>query len=217
MVRKHSSSITWLSQLVSLFFAWARKRSTVACLAVTRSAAVRGRDDARVIAGQGTLAVELVEQAPDTLPDPARFSDWRTFLLHEVEESVKAVKTKHTLSRVDDLAWGTVNRVRMAHPLSEAIPVVGTWLNMADDAASGCGPCVRVLNGSLTASERMVVSPAHHTDALFHMPGGQSGHPLSPHYRDQQANWSQGRSTPLLAGKQHHTLTFTPEGSAARL
>ncbi|ODT46239.1 MAG: peptidase S45 [Nitrospira sp. SCN 59-13] len=159
----------------------------------------------------------LVEQAPDTLPDPARFSDWRAFLLQEVEESVKAVKTTYTLSRVDDLAWGTVNRVRMAHPLSDAIPVVGSWLNMADDAASGCGPCVRVLSGSLTASERMVVSPAHHTDALFHMPGGQSGHPLSPHYRDQQANWSQGRSTPLLAGKQQHTLTFTPEDLAARL
>lgn len=152
----------------------------------------------------------LSEQAPDTLPDPVRFADWKAFLLQELEETVNAFKAEHALSRVDDVAWGAVNRVRMVHPLSEAIPVVGKWLNMPDDAASGCGPCVRVLSGSLTASERMVVSPAHHADALFHMPGGQSGHPLSSHYRDQQHNWSQGRSTPLDAGKPIHTLTFTP-------
>lgn len=159
----------------------------------------------------------LMEQAPGTLPDPARFADWNTFLLHEIEETVKTLKADYALPRVDDVAWGTVNRVRMAHPLSGAIPVIGSWLNMAAAAADGCGPCVRVLSGSLTASERMVVSPAHHPDALFHMPGGQSGQPLSSHYRDQQGNWSQGLPTPLSAGKPVHTLTFTPEGGAVRL
>jgi penicillin amidase len=159
----------------------------------------------------------LLEQAPGTLPDPARFTDWKTFLLHEVEETVKKLKADYAVPRVDDVAWGTVNRVRMAHPLSGALPVVGPWLNMAEDAADGCGPCVRVLNGILTASERMVVSPSHRPDALFHMPGGQSGHPLSPHYRDQQRNWSQGLPTPLFAGNPLHTLIFTPQDSAVRL
>ncbi|ULA69326.1 MAG: Peptidase S45 [Nitrospira sp.] len=158
----------------------------------------------------------LTEQAPGTLPDPVRFSDWKGFLLEELSKTVDALKADYGLSRVDGLAWGTVNHVRMVHPLSEAIPVVGQWLNMPDDPASGCGPCVRVLSGSLTASERMVVSPRHHAEALFHMPGGQSGHPLSPHYRDQQQNWSQGRSTSLVAGKPMHTLTFTPAGTAGR-
>lgn len=159
----------------------------------------------------------LSQQAPETLPDPVRFADWKAFLLEELEETVRGIKTKYAVSRVDDLTWGRVNRIRMAHPLGDALPVIGRWLNMPDDAVSGCGPCVRVSNGTLTASERMVVSPAHHTDALFHMPGGQSGHPLSPHYRDQQRNWSQGLSTGLLAATPVHTLTFTPEGGAVRL
>lgn len=159
----------------------------------------------------------LSQQAPETLPDPVRFADWKAFLLQELEETVRGIKTKYAVSRVDDLTWGRVNRIRMAHPLGDALPVIGRWLNMPDDAVSGCGPCVRVSNGTLTASERMVVSPAHHTDALFHMPGGQSGHPLSPHYRDQQRNWSQGLSTGLLAATPVHTLTFTPEGGAVRL
>lgn len=159
----------------------------------------------------------LTEQAPGTLPDPVRFADWKAFLLQQLSETASALKSDYGLTRVDGLAWGTVNHVRMVHPLSEAIPVLGQWLNMPDAPASGCGPCVRVLSGSLTASERMVVSPGHHTEALFHMPGGQSGHPLSPHYRDQQRNWSQGSATSLLAGKPMHTLTFTPASSAGRL
>ncbi|MBA5872619.1 MAG: penicillin acylase family protein, partial [Nitrospira sp. CR2.1] len=136
---------------------------------------------------------------------------------HELAETVATLKADYGIPRIDDLAWGTANRVRMAHPLSEALPVVGRWLDMGDDAASGCGPCVRVQSGSLTASERMVVSPAHQEDALFHMPGGQSGHPLSPHYRDQQRNWSQGLPASLLAGKPIQTLKFSPESRATRL
>jgi len=159
----------------------------------------------------------LVEQALATLPDPVTFADWPSFLLHELAETVAALKADYGILHIDDLAWGTANRVHMTHPLSEALPVVGRWLDMGDDAVSGCGPCVRVQSGSLTASERMVVSPAHHADALFHMPGGQSGHPLSPHYRDQQRNWSQELPTPLPAGKSIQTLKFSPESRATRL
>ncbi|GMV52063.1 MAG: hypothetical protein AMXMBFR67_36060 [Nitrospira sp.] len=162
------------------------------------------------------LRTLLTEQAPGTLPDPARFADWHAFLLHELERTVATLKADYGLSRVDALAWGVMNRVRMAHPLSDTIPLVGRWLNMAEEAAPGCGQCVRVLSGSLAASERMVVSPSHHSDAIFHMPGGQSGHPLSPHYRDQHRNWSQGLPTPLLAGRAVHNLTFRPEPASAR-
>ncbi|MEI4920825.1 penicillin acylase family protein, partial [Klebsiella pneumoniae] len=34
------------------------------------------------------------------------------------------------------------------------------------------------------ASQRMAVSPGREAEGYFHMPTGQSGHPLSPHYRD---------------------------------
>jgi penicillin amidase len=41
------------------------------------------------------------------------------------------------------------------------------------------------------------------------MPGGQSGHPLSPYFLKGHADWVQGRPTPLLPGVTTHTLTFT--------
>jgi penicillin amidase len=86
---------------------------------------------------------------------------------------------------------------------------------MPDEEAPGCGQCVRVMSGSLAASERMVISPGHHGDGILHMPGGQSAHPLSPHYRDQHSDWSQGISSPLLAGPPAHHLVLTPVSTHA--
>jgi penicillin amidase len=45
----------------------------------------------------------------------------------------------------------------------------------------------------------------------MHMPGGQSGHPLSPHYRDQHRYWVKGLPLALLAGKPEHSLILKPD------
>ena len=70
---------------------------------------------------------------------------------------------------------------------------------------------MRLVSDTLAASERLVVSPGHEQEGILHMPAGQSGDPLSPHYRDQQRAWVDGRPLPLLAGPAAHTLTLVPE------
>jgi penicillin amidase len=55
-----------------------------------------------------------------------------------------------------------------------------------------------------------VVAPGHEADGLLHMPGGQSGHPLSPYWGAGHADWVQGRLTPLLPGPTEHTLRLVP-------
>jgi penicillin amidase len=62
------------------------------------------------------------------------------------------------------------------------------------------------------ASERMVVSPGREAEGILHMPGGQSGHPMSPHYRDSHAAWVEGEATPFLPGPAVHVLTLEPAG-----
>ena len=42
------------------------------------------------------------------------------------------------------------------------------------------------------------------------MPGGQSGHLLSPYYRLGHEAWARGEATPLLPGPAEHTLTLLP-------
>jgi penicillin amidase len=44
------------------------------------------------------------------------------------------------------------------------------------------------------------------------MPGGQSGHPLSPFYRAGHAAWVRGEPTPFLPGEPAHVLRLVPSG-----
>jgi penicillin amidase len=64
--------------------------------------------------------------------------------------------------------------------------------------------------GDVSATLRMAVSPGHEHEGIFHMPAGQSGHFLSPHYRDMQRDWVEGRPTPFLPGRTVETLTLLP-------
>ena len=52
----------------------------------------------------------------------------------------------------------------------------------------------------------MAVTPGRESEGYFHMPCGQSGHPLSPHYRDGHEAWASGKPTPFLPGPAVNTL-----------
>ena len=69
----------------------------------------------------------------------------------------------------------------------------------------------RVQDGATGASERFGVSPGHEDQGYFHMPGGQSGHPLSPYYRAGFLEWAHGQPLPFLPGMAQHTLTLQPD------
>jgi penicillin amidase len=60
------------------------------------------------------------------------------------------------------------------------------------------------------ASERFSVYPGDAASSLMHMPGGQSGHPLSDFYRAGHGAWLEGRATPLLPGAAQYELILQP-------
>jgi penicillin G amidase len=68
----------------------------------------------------------------------------------------------------------------------------------------------RVQDGAFGASERFAVSPGHEEDGYLHIPGGQSGHPLSPYYRAGFLAWAEGKPLPFLPGSVQHRLTLEP-------
>jgi penicillin amidase len=55
------------------------------------------------------------------------------------------------------------------------------------------------------------VSPGRESEGILHIPTGQSGHPLSPHYADQYRAWLLGEATPFLPGTTVTTLALTPQ------
>ena len=46
--------------------------------------------------------------------------------------------------------------------------------------------------------------------SILHLPGGQSGHPLSPDYRTGHTAWAAGEPLPLLPGPAAHMLRLIP-------
>jgi penicillin G amidase len=74
---------------------------------------------------------------------------------------------------------------------------------------SGDANLPKVVAGNFGGSQRIVVSPGHEDAAIFTMPGGQSGHPLSPFYGAGNREWLDGVAAPLLATAPVHTLRLS--------
>ncbi|MGH6636099.1 MAG: penicillin acylase family protein [Gammaproteobacteria bacterium] len=158
--------------------------------------------------------MQLVDaKHPDLLANRDDYPHWDAFIWAVLERSAKRIMDHYRVDSLADLTWGQTDETRIAHPLSGAIPLLGHLLDMPRLPLPGCTKCVRTARYA-GATERLVVSPGHGEDGILHMPGGQSGHPLSPHYRDQHLSWAQGVPVPLWAGAIQHRLIFEP--AAAR-
>jgi penicillin amidase len=155
------------------------------------------------------LRALLSERLPETLPDRRR-GDWPGFLLAVLRETLGELKRDFPGQTLKELRWGEIERITIRHPFSASIPAAG-WLLDMPAVEGGCNSfCLKVLHGAHGASERMVISPNHPEDGLLQMPGGQSGHPLSPFYGDQQRAWAEGAPSPFLPGPAQHRLSLSP-------
>ncbi len=107
--------------------------------------------------------------------------------------------------------WGQRNTAAITHPIALAVPALAGWLGMPPDQLPGDAHMPRVAGPKFGQSERMTVSPGREEEGLYNMPGGQSGHPLSPWFRRGHDEWVKGKPLPLLPGVARHTLTLTPQ------
>jgi penicillin amidase len=99
----------------------------------------------------------------------------------------------------------------MQHPFSRILPAwIAQFLNLPAQPLPGDNDMPRVQSPRAGQSERLVVSPGRESEGIFTMPGGQSGHPLSPYYRAGHEAWVRGEPTPLLPGPTQHTLILQP-------
>ena len=155
------------------------------------------------------VAWRLLRERPLHLLDP-RFADWDAWLADVA--SVTAGDLPEGCADLAGCSWGQVNRARIQHPISEAVPFLGRWLDMPVESLPGDWSTPRVQSPSFGASERFGVSPGRESEGYLHMPGGQSGHPLSPFYRAGHESWVRGEATPFLPGSAKYTLRLVPAG-----
>jgi penicillin amidase len=150
---------------------------------------------------------QIVSSQPPHLLDP-RYADWRQFLLSQLDLTVD--RLRQTCSSLQHCTWGARNTVAIRHPLSAAVPILSRLLDMPVVELPGDVDMPRVQDGTQGASERFAISPGRESEGYFHMPGGQSGHPLSPYYDAGFMAWAQGQPLPFLPGPTEHRLTLQP-------
>ncbi|MBV8341145.1 MAG: penicillin acylase family protein [Gammaproteobacteria bacterium] len=138
-----------------------------------------------------------------------RYRDWPEFLRAQVDATLADLARE--CPQLERCTWGARNLVRIRHPLSRALPALAGFLDMPSEELPGDNDMPRVQDGNEGASERFAVSPGRESEGYLHIPGGQSGHPLSPYYRAGFLAWARGQPLPFLPGPAQHTLTLAPE------
>ncbi|MGI9213299.1 MAG: penicillin acylase family protein [Methylococcaceae bacterium] len=145
------------------------------------------------------------------IPPPGYGNDWSRFIRDTLMEAARSLPVSTPQAPVAALTWADANPIKISHPFTVSMPFLAPVLDMNTRMAAGCNTfCVKVLNDHHGASERLVISPNHPDDGILQMPGGQSGHPLSPHYRDQNPDWLAGNPSPFLPQSPEHTLHLHP-------
>jgi penicillin amidase len=151
-------------------------------------------------------AWRLLESRPEHLLNPL-YDSWSAQILAAIDHTIEKLGGAESLSV---RTWGERNTADIRHPMSRAIPLIGHWLDMLAEPLDGATHMPRVQTPAFGSSERFAVSPGHENEAYFHMPTGQSGHPLSPFYRAGHESWVRGDPTPFLPGPGQHQLSLLP-------
>lgn len=138
---------------------------------------------------------------------PTEYADWNALLL---EAAVKCEEVLSQPAGLDQATWGKRNQAQIRHPLSSALAQLSPLLDMPELPLPGDNHMPRVQSPAGGASQRMVVSPGEEEKGIYHQPGGQSGHPLSPYYRLGYEDWVYGKASPLLPGPAEHQLRLIP-------
>ncbi|HEY8521746.1 MAG TPA: penicillin acylase family protein [Gammaproteobacteria bacterium] len=135
-------------------------------------------------------------------------ASWPAFLRSVLRDALAEVASDPRRPDLD-APWGDVNRLDVGHAFAD-LPVIGRFLRLPAVALPGSSVSLRRATPTYGAVFRMVVAPARPADGILQMAGGQSGHFLSPHFMDQQADWAAGAPAPFLAGETAARFRLRP-------
>ncbi len=139
---------------------------------------------------------------------PRGYADWRAVELAAVDRVIADLaKDGKPLA---EATWGARNTAQIGHPIGAAAPFLKSLLSAPADRLAGDANMPRVAGPTFGQSERMTVSPGREEEGLYNMPGGQSGHPLSPFFLAGHKEWAEAKPVPLLPGKPRYTLSLVP-------
>jgi penicillin amidase len=139
------------------------------------------------------------------------FPNYNDLLVNSLAKAI-AEGEKTQGSNVARWDYGQSITLRVQNPVLGQLPVVGKYFNIGPVAMSGGSTTVKQVAGALGPSYRMVVDLGNLDGSFANLTLGQSGHRLSPHYKDQFEAYYTGTSFPMQFEKitAEDTLTFKP-------
>jgi penicillin amidase len=150
----------------------------------------------------------MIESQPGNLLD-RKYENWNALFLSAVDAVIQRIKAQR--DGYSSYTVGERNATRIQHPMGAAIPQLGPLLNMPVDRLPGDRfDMPRIQAPAFGSSMRMAVSPGQEKEGYLIMVGGESGNPLSPHYRDCHEAWVKNTRTPFLPGVATHKILLQP-------
>ena len=130
--------------------------------------------------------------------------DRKAIFMQSFEEAVALLGTRQGQDP-SGWDWAALHGVLFEHPLGQG-PLLG-WIFNRGPSPFG-GSTYTIANAMVSLSDpfaapagtslRLVMDVGNWNATSSVIPAGASGHPLSPHYFDQNGDWQSGRNHPLL-------------------
>ncbi|MBZ5725926.1 MAG: penicillin acylase family protein [Acidobacteriia bacterium] len=159
---------------------------------------------------QFTMAPSVVEELLLRRPQ-GWFRDYDEMLLRALADAVEE-GTRMQGRSIRHWQYGAYLKVEIRHPVFGHIPVIGKYFDIGPVAMSGSGTTVKQTSQRLAPSMRMNADLGDWDRSLLNIPIGESGQPLSGHYKDEWSAYYNGRSYPMAfrAVQAKSTLEFRP-------
>ncbi|HVH86195.1 MAG TPA: penicillin acylase family protein, partial [Terriglobales bacterium] len=144
---------------------------------------------------------------------PKGYTSYDDLLVAAVQKAVDSDRAPKDLRRWH---WGKQFPVEVQHPVFASVPLLRLFTGTGFHWQSGSGSTVKQVGAGFGPSERLTVDFSNLDHSTLNIVIGQSGHLLSPHYKDQFSAWYNDSTFQLpfteaaINTAAEHRLTLQP-------
>lgn len=141
------------------------------------------------------LSSAVVENLLQTRPK-SWFADYDALFLDALQDAVEEGE-RNQGRNLNQWEYGRYMEITIPHPVESKIPWIGQYFNIGPVPVSGASQTVKQTTRRLLPSMRFVADTSDWDRSLLGLLIGESGQPLSSHYRDQWEAHYAGRGVPM--------------------